>query len=55
MPHSRRGFKTRYFCAVCNVPLCKDLRWEDGQSCFDRFHPNDHFPKPYQPSSTQRS
>ncbi|ETN15565.1 hypothetical protein PPTG_21960 [Phytophthora nicotianae INRA-310] len=32
MPHSRKGFKTRYFCTICNVPLCKASRWEDGKS-----------------------
>jgi len=27
--HTRRGMKTIFCCKKCNVPLCRDLRWEN--------------------------
>ncbi|ETN07460.1 hypothetical protein PPTG_13359 [Phytophthora nicotianae INRA-310] len=36
--HSRKGFKTRYMCSKCTVPLCRILRWNGEESCFTKFH-----------------
>ncbi|KAG1713297.1 hypothetical protein DVH05_001017 [Phytophthora capsici] len=36
--HSRLGFKTSFECNVCKVLLCRTKRWDNDQSCFDKFH-----------------
>lgn len=46
-PHSRHGLKTKWKCAVCNVPLCKVIRM-NGKSCFALFHESDELFNPCQ-------
>ena len=38
--HSRHGRKTTWFCSICEVSLCKVIRYA-GKSCFTMFHEAD--------------
>jgi hypothetical protein len=44
-PHSCHGLKTKWKCAVCNVPLCRVTRM-NGRSCFTLFHESDELFNP---------
>ncbi|KAE9063417.1 hypothetical protein PF007_g29565 [Phytophthora fragariae] len=53
LPHTRKGYKTRFYCSICDVALCQTPRWSDNQSCFERFHALTKVPKACQPSTEQ--
>jgi hypothetical protein len=45
--HQRMGFKTSLRCSICNVTLCKVLRWgqePNQKSCFEIWHTSTELP-----------
>ncbi|KAF4144586.1 hypothetical protein GN958_ATG06241, partial [Phytophthora infestans] len=49
----RLGYKTRYECSLCKVALCQTSRWENDESCFDKFHSSAKLPDACQQAATK--